>query len=239
GARAAGGEGLPGAGGGAAGGAAAGEAGHLAGVAGGPGALHAGADAGGERDQARGGQAPGGRRGLGARERARGVPAPHRGEPAGRWRRAARRSRGQRDRPGQRARAPPAAVRRPRHALPGPDGGGPRHRPGADPAAGVRALIVDDERLARSELRRLLRDFPDVEVVGEAGHVAEAEERVKALSPELIFLDIEMPGGSGFDLLQRLEDIPAVIFTTAYDAYAVRAFEVNALDYLLKPIEPA
>jgi two-component system LytT family response regulator len=101
----------------------------------------------------------------------------------------------------------------------------------------VRALIVDDERLARSELRRLLRDFPDVEVVGEAAHVEEAAERARALSPELIFLDIEMPGGSGFDLLERLEDVPAVIFTTAYEAYAVRAFEVSALDYLLKPVE--
>ena len=101
----------------------------------------------------------------------------------------------------------------------------------------MRALLVDDERLARSELRRLLRDFPDVEVAGEAAHVAEAEERVRALRPDLVFLDIEMPGGTGFDLLERLEDVPAVIFTTAYDAYAVKAFEVNALDYLLKPIE--
>ncbi|HEY8208232.1 MAG TPA: response regulator [Myxococcaceae bacterium] len=103
----------------------------------------------------------------------------------------------------------------------------------------MKALIVDDERLARSELRRLLRDFPDVEIAGEASHVAEAEERARALAPELIFLDIEMPGGSGFDLLERLEDVPAVIFTTAYDAYAVKAFQVNALDYLLKPIEPS
>jgi two-component system LytT family response regulator len=103
----------------------------------------------------------------------------------------------------------------------------------------MRALIVDDERLARSELRRLLRAHSAVEVVGEAAHVAEARAQIDALAPALLFLDIEMPGGSGFDLLAELESVPHVVFTTAYDEHAVRAFEVNALDYLLKPIEPA
>jgi two-component system LytT family response regulator len=102
----------------------------------------------------------------------------------------------------------------------------------------MRALIIDDERPARRELRRLLDDFTWVEVVGDAGNIDEAEEMIAALTPELLFLDIQMPGGSGFDLLSRLEDLPQVIFTTAYDAHAARAFEVDALDYLLKPIDP-
>ena len=101
------------------------------------------------------------------------------------------------------------------------------------------ALIVDDERLARLELRRLLEAHPEVEIVGEARDVPEALDLIGKLLPDLIFLDIQMPGMSGFDLLERLEDVPQVIFTTAYDAYAIQAFEVNALDYLLKPIAPA
>jgi two-component system, LytTR family, response regulator len=100
-------------------------------------------------------------------------------------------------------------------------------------------MIIDDEPPARRELRRLLSGFPWVEVVGEAGNVDEAAEMVEKLTPELLFLDIQMPGGSGFDLLTRLEDVPQVIFTTAHDEHAVRAFKVDALDYLLKPIEPA
>ncbi|HEX7011309.1 MAG TPA: LytTR family DNA-binding domain-containing protein [Steroidobacteraceae bacterium] len=102
----------------------------------------------------------------------------------------------------------------------------------------MKALIVDDEPLARRELRRLLAEFPGIEVVGEAGEVGEAAARIEAIAPDLLFLDIQMPGGSGFDLLARLDHVPRVIFTTAYDQHAVRAFEVNALDYLLKPIEP-
>jgi two-component system, LytTR family, response regulator len=102
----------------------------------------------------------------------------------------------------------------------------------------MKALVVDDEALARRELRRLLAEFPWLEVVGEAANIDEAVARIEALSPELIFLDIKMPGGSGFDLLARLERVPRVIFTTAHDQHAVRAFEVNALDYLLKPVEP-
>jgi two-component system LytT family response regulator len=101
----------------------------------------------------------------------------------------------------------------------------------------MRSLIVDDEPLARRELRRLLAEFSWIEIVGEAGDVTEAAARIEALAPELLFLDIQMPGGSGFDLLARLDPLPRVIFTTAYDHHAVQAFEVNALDYLLKPIE--
>ena len=103
----------------------------------------------------------------------------------------------------------------------------------------MKAMIIDDEPPARRELRRLLSDFPWVEIVGEAGNIDQAAEMIGTLSPELLFLDIQMPGGSGFDLLTRLEDVPQVIFTTAYDEHAVRAFKVDALDYLLKPIEPA
>ncbi|MBS0396195.1 MAG: response regulator transcription factor [Proteobacteria bacterium] len=102
----------------------------------------------------------------------------------------------------------------------------------------MRALIVDDEALARRELRRLLREHPWLQVVGEAANVAEAAAAAEATAPDLLFLDIHMPGGSGFELLTRLERVPHVIFTTAYDQHAVRAFEVDALDYLLKPVEP-
>jgi two-component system, LytTR family, response regulator len=103
----------------------------------------------------------------------------------------------------------------------------------------MRALVIDDEPPARRELRRMLTDFAWVEVVGEAGNVGQAAEMVASLTPDLLFLDIQMPGGSGFDLLARLEHLPEVIFTTAYDEHAVRAFEVDAIDYLLKPIDPA
>lgn len=103
----------------------------------------------------------------------------------------------------------------------------------------MKALIVDDERLARLELRRLLGAHPEVEIAGEARSAAEALELIAQLDPDLLFLDIQMPGMTGFELLERLEDLPAVVFTTAYDAYAIKAFEVNALDYLLKPIVPA
>lgn len=103
----------------------------------------------------------------------------------------------------------------------------------------MRALIIDDERLAREELGLLLRRHPEIEVVGEAVNIREAKAQVESLRPDLVFLDIQMPGGSGFDLLEQLSPPhPRVIFTTAFDEYAVRAFEVNALDYLLKPIHP-
>ena len=103
----------------------------------------------------------------------------------------------------------------------------------------MNALIVDDERLARSELRRLLSVHPDITVAGEAANADEAEVRARAGDVDVLFLDIQMPGASGFDLLERLDALPLVIFTTAYDEYAVRAFEGNAFDYLLKPIRPA
>jgi two-component system LytT family response regulator len=102
----------------------------------------------------------------------------------------------------------------------------------------VKALVVDDEPLARRELIRLLAAFPRVQVVGEAGNIDDALERIDALAPDVVFLDIQMPGGTGFDLLARLDRVPRIVFTTAYDQYAVKAFDVNALDYLLKPIEP-
>jgi two-component system LytT family response regulator len=102
----------------------------------------------------------------------------------------------------------------------------------------MRAVIVDDERLARNELRRMLDAAGGVELVGEARNAAEAVELIGRLRPDLVFLDIQMPDGDGFGVLERLECAPFVIFTTAYDHYALRAFEVSALDYLLKPIAP-
>lgn len=103
----------------------------------------------------------------------------------------------------------------------------------------MKAIIVDDERLARNELKRLLSEYPDIEVVDEAANVDEGVEKIKHHEPDVVFLDIQMPGKSGFDLLEELDRSPRVIFTTAYDEYAIKAFEFNALDYLLKPIEPA
>lgn len=102
----------------------------------------------------------------------------------------------------------------------------------------IKAIIIDDERLARNELKKLLMDYPEIEVVAEAANVGEGIEKIENMNPELIFLDIQMPGKTGFDLLSELDKSPNVIFTTAYDEYALKAFEVNALDYLLKPVEP-
>ena len=102
----------------------------------------------------------------------------------------------------------------------------------------MRVLLIDDERLARVELRRLLAAHREVEIVGEARDGPEARELIEQLSPDLLFLDIQMPGMTGFELLEQLEEMPRVIFTTAYDEFAIKAFEVNALDYLLKPIPP-
>ena len=102
----------------------------------------------------------------------------------------------------------------------------------------IKAIIIDDERLARNELKKLLIDFPEIEVIAEAANASEGIERIENLNPELIFLDIQMPGKTGFDMLSELDRIPHVIFTTAYDEYALKAFEVNALDYLVKPVEP-
>jgi two-component system, LytTR family, response regulator len=102
----------------------------------------------------------------------------------------------------------------------------------------VKAAIVDDERLARAELRRLLKAHADVDVVGEARNVAEGEALVRRDPIDLLLLDIQMPDGTGFDLLERLDRVPSVVMTTAYDEHAIHAFEINALDYLLKPIAP-
>jgi two-component system LytT family response regulator len=102
----------------------------------------------------------------------------------------------------------------------------------------IKAIIIDDERLARNELKKLLAEHPEILIIDEASNVDEGIEKIELSSPELIFLDIQMPGKTGFDLLAELERSPKVIFTTAYDEFALKAFEVNALDYLLKPIDP-
>ncbi len=102
----------------------------------------------------------------------------------------------------------------------------------------MKAIIIDDERLARLELRKLLQDFPEVEVIDEAVNAEEALTKIESQQPDLIFLDIQMPGKTGFDMLAELDRAPHVIFTTAHHEFALKAFEVNALDYLMKPVEP-
>ena len=104
----------------------------------------------------------------------------------------------------------------------------------------MKALLIDDERLARNELRRLLAAFPEIEIVGEAANAKQARALLASAEPDLLFLDVQMPGETGMELLASLEPpAPHVIFTTAYDEFAVKAFELNALDYLLKPVDPA
>ncbi len=104
----------------------------------------------------------------------------------------------------------------------------------------MKALLVDDERLARNELRRLLAAFPDISIAGEAANAKQAREQMAALKPDLLFLDVQMPGETGLAFLESIEPpVPQVILTTAYDEFAVKAFELNALDYLLKPVDPA
>lgn len=100
-----------------------------------------------------------------------------------------------------------------------------------------KTIVIDDERLAREELKSVLQDFPEIDVIDEAQNGDEGIEKIKALQPDLIFLDVSMPGMTGFEMLKKLEEIPHVIFVTAYDEYALKAFEVNALDYLLKPVD--
>ncbi len=102
----------------------------------------------------------------------------------------------------------------------------------------MKAILIDDERLARAELRKLLQEFPEIQILDEAANAQEGIEKIEALQPDVIFLDIQMPGKTGFDMLAELDRAPHVIFTTAYDEFALKAFEVNALDYLQKPIEP-
>jgi two-component system LytT family response regulator len=103
----------------------------------------------------------------------------------------------------------------------------------------MKALIIDDERLARAEVRRLLDDFNWVKVVGEAENAEQALALIQSQQPDLLFLDVQMPGKTGFELIEEIRgEMPRIIFTTAYDEFALRAFEVNALDYLMKPITP-
>ncbi len=102
----------------------------------------------------------------------------------------------------------------------------------------MKAIIIDDERLARKELTSLLERHKEIEIVGEAANADEALDLINQHQPDVLFLDIQMPGKTGFELLEMLDSVPQVIFTTAYDEYALKAFEVNALDYLQKPIQP-
>ena len=102
----------------------------------------------------------------------------------------------------------------------------------------MKAIIVDDERLARQELKTMLAEHKDIEVIAECANAAEAKEKINALKPDVVFLDIQMPGKNGLELAQELNPLPELIFITAHDEYALRAFEVNALDYLLKPVQP-
>lgn len=102
----------------------------------------------------------------------------------------------------------------------------------------MKVLVIDDERLAREELKSLLNSFNSLEIVGEAKNGVEGIEKIQEETPDLVFLDIQMPGMNGFEMLKKLEYIPKVVFVTAYDEYALKAFEFNALDYLLKPVDP-
>ena len=101
----------------------------------------------------------------------------------------------------------------------------------------IKCLIIDDERLARQELRRILENHKNIEILDECGDPEEAITKIEELKPDLIFLDIQMPGKNGFEVLEDLIYTPEVIFVTAYDDFAIKAFEVNALDYILKPVE--
>ena len=103
----------------------------------------------------------------------------------------------------------------------------------------MKAIVIDDSRLARNELKRILKEFDNIQVIGEAANAEEAMEKMDQEKPDLIFLDIQMPGKDGFQLLEELEEVPEVIFTTAYDEYALKAFEFNALDYIQKPVQKA
>ncbi len=102
----------------------------------------------------------------------------------------------------------------------------------------MKTIIIDDERLAREELKSMLSKYDFLEIIAEAKNPEEGIEKIKEFQPDLVFLDIQMPGMNGFEMLQKLDEIPKVIFVTAYDEFALKAFEINALDYLLKPIDP-
>lgn len=100
----------------------------------------------------------------------------------------------------------------------------------------IKAVIVEDSRLARNELKELIKKHPEIELLGEAENVDKGFELIQATNPDLLFLDINMPEKDGFELLEMLDEVPITIFTTAFDEYAIKSFEYNALDYLLKPI---
>lgn len=100
----------------------------------------------------------------------------------------------------------------------------------------IKAVIVEDSRLARNELKELIKKYPEIELLGEAENVDKGVELIQSVSPDLLFLDINMPEKDGFELLEMLDDVPITVFTTAFDEYAIKSFEYNALDYLLKPI---
>lgn len=102
----------------------------------------------------------------------------------------------------------------------------------------MKTILVDDERLARKELISLLEKHPEIEIVAECSNAHEAKEAIESKKPDLVFLDIQMPEKTGFDLLEELDYVPQIIFVTAYDEYAIKAFEVNAFDYILKPVDP-
>src|SRR5207248_11765584 len=138
----------------------------------------------------------------------------------------------EREWPGVRRRGPGALSNAARRAL---------NRPAPSDPAELKVLIVDDERLARAKLRRFLTERRSVRVVGEAANGAEAFRRIQEQRPDLVFLDIQMPGMDGFELLAKIpcDPMPAVVFVTAHDEHAVRAFDAEALDYLLKPFDRA
>jgi two-component system LytT family response regulator len=102
----------------------------------------------------------------------------------------------------------------------------------------MKAIIVDDERLARNELKSLLANHKEIEVIAECANANEAKEKIDQLKPDVVFLDINMPGKSGLELVEEISALPDVVFVTAYDEHAIKAFELNAFDYLLKPVQP-
>lgn len=103
----------------------------------------------------------------------------------------------------------------------------------------MKAVIVDDERLARKELTKLLEEFPEIEIIGECTNGKEAIQFINENKPDLVFMDIEMPELNGFDVIEQIDRTPAIVFVTAYNDYAIKAFEVNASDYLVKPVDPS
>ena len=102
----------------------------------------------------------------------------------------------------------------------------------------MKTIIVDDERLAREELKRLLQTYNEIEIIGEYKNAIEAKEAILRDAPDLVFMDIQMPGETGLELMEKITNPPRTVFVTAYDEYAIKAFEINAYDYLMKPVDP-